>query len=102
MNVHASIELLSHTSPLIVRAVHSKTALPAKSRYTFHMESFNTKAALTAGWVLALAAIAMATDVSRSVSWFAFAIIGLLPPFVLFRLSIPFAPKASESREALR
>ena len=50
------------------------------------MDNNYTKGALVAGWVVALAAIAIATDVSRSASWFAFAVVGVVPAFVLLRL----------------
>ena len=67
------------------------------------MDTYYKKCALITGWVLALAAISIATDVTRSASWFAFAVVGVVPGFVLLRLwNTPMLPASQSVQEVVR
>jgi hypothetical protein len=61
------------------------------------------KAAPVGVWVLVLAAIALSVDVSSPAGWMLLAVLGLVPPVMLFWMSERSAQTMSESiREVLK
>jgi hypothetical protein len=91
------------TNCVFVSAVHSSTARPRKDRYTHCMDTNYVTGTLVAGWALALSIVALATDVTRSSSWFALAVVGAVPTLVLLRLQrVPARSTSPRIQEALR
>ena len=67
------------------------------------MDTNYVKGTLVAGWALALSIVAMATDVTKSSSWFALAVVGAVPSLVLLRLwRVPARSMSQRRQEALR
>lgn len=61
------------------------------------------KAALIAAWILAVGTLGVGVGVTSFAGWAALAVLSLVPPAVLLRLSRAPAPSMSESiRDVLR
>jgi hypothetical protein len=67
------------------------------------MHTVYVKRALVAGWALALAIVAITTDVTRFSNWFVLAAVGVAVTMVVLRLWREPAPSTSEQiQDALR
>lgn len=83
--------------------MQSRTAAEHGFRYSGHMQIDYVKAALMAGWILAVSALAYGFGTTSFAGWTLVAVLSVVPPVLMGRLwSAPSQSMSESIREVLR